>query len=154
MSRRSARKDATVHARPLILLVVGLVAAGLTGCGSSAPPIDPNAPVVLVSAPGDSTSGAAAQIMGPLTLDQDRCAGVDGHLAIWPDGTAWDSEADALKLPDGSRVRVGDVVSGGGGYEAGTSAQRALADTAQRDQCSWDGETAIFNPSSDVTTGT
>jgi hypothetical protein len=132
--------------------VVALVLVGLSGC-SSAPPVDPNAPTVLVSGSGDG-SGAAALIAGPITVDDRRCVGVGEYLVIWPEGTAWDTETDGLRLPNGDVRKVGETVSGGGYYVTGTSAQSSLADIAQRNLCSWEGETAIFNPGSQVESAT
>lgn len=129
--------------------LAGLVLVGLPGCSSAPAPVDPTAPTVLLSGWGDG-SGADAQITGPVTLDEKRCVGIDGHLVIWPQGTSWDSGADALTLPNGNLRRVGDAVSGGGYFIQGTSAQSSLADIEQRTLCAWDGETAIFNPGSDV----
>ena len=126
-----------------------MVLAGMSGCSGAPPPVDPNAPTVLVSGSGDG-SGAAALITGPITVDDRRCLGVGEYLVIWPEGTAWDTEADGLRLPNGDVRRVGEAVTGGGYYVTGTSAQSSLADIAQRDQCSWEGETAIFNPGSEV----
>jgi hypothetical protein len=130
------------------VILVALTLVGLSGC-SSAPPADPNAPTVLVSGSGDG-SGADALIAGPLTVDPRRCVGVGDYLVIWPEGTAWDTEADGLRLPNGDLRKVGEAVTGGGYYVAGTSAQSSLADMQQRERCAWEGETAIFNPGSEV----
>ncbi len=111
--------------------------------------MDSNSSTVLLSGSGDG-SGAAASIAGPVTLDDKRCVGIDRRLVIWPAGTSWDGEANGVRLPNGDVVRVGEAVAGGGYYVTGTSAQSSLADIEQRGRCAWDGETAIFNPGSDV----
>ena len=85
-------------------------------------------------------------------MDYRRCVGVSGFLVIWPEGTTWDSQADALRLPNGELRKVGEEVSGGGGYFTGTGPQSVLADSSQRDRCAWVGETAIFNLGSDIDT--
>ena len=134
----------------LLLGVLIVTVAGFTSGCSSDPPPDPNAPVVLVSPGGDSTSGAAAEVKGAISLDGDRCLRVDGHLVIWPDGTRWDSEADALRLTSGDLAQIGASVSGGGLYVTGPPAQASLAKGQPADRCTWTGEVAIFNPSSTV----
>ncbi|CAN5492857.1 hypothetical protein BH23ACT9_BH23ACT9_25390 [soil metagenome] len=61
----------------------------------------------------------------------------------WPAGTEID-RADPLtiRLPGGSTVKVGEVVSGGGGYHS---------DVAMFPEgCAESGETAIFNASGDI----
>ena len=135
--------------RPLVLVALAL--AGLSGCSTAPAPVDPNAPTVLLSGSGDG-SGADAQITGPVTVDDRRCVGVGEYLVIWPQGTSWDTGADALRLPNGDLRKIGEAVTGGGYYVTGTSAQSSLEDIEQRDRCAWDGETAIFNPGSDVAT--
>jgi hypothetical protein len=85
-------------------------------------------------------------------VDDSRCVGVGEYLVIWPEGTSWDTGADALRLPNGDLRKVGEAVTGGGYYVTGSSAQSSLADIEQRARCAWDGETAIFNPGSEVET--
>jgi hypothetical protein len=131
------------------LVFAAVLVAGLAGCSSGSAPVDPSSPTVLLSGSGDG-SGADASIAGPVTLDDKRCVGIDGRLVIWPAGTTWDGEANGVRLPNGAVVRLGESVAGGGFYVAGASAQSSLADIEQRGRCAWDGETAIFNPGSDV----
>jgi hypothetical protein len=131
------------------VVLVALALTGLSGCSTAPAPIDPDAPTVLVSGSGDG-SGADALITGSVTVDDRRCVGVGDYLVIWPEGTSWDSRADALRLPNGDLRKVGDAVTGAGYYVTGMSAQSSLADVGQRDRCAWDGETAVFNPGSDV----
>jgi hypothetical protein len=132
----------------LAVLLAGSLAFAV-GC-SSEPPVDPDAPVVLVSPAGDSTSCAAAEVRGVLSVDSDRCLRLDGYLVIWPDGTRWDSTANALRLTSGDLARIGTAVSGGGGYATGSVGQGSLAEGQPAERCTWDGEIAIFNRSSEV----
>ena len=79
-------------------------------------------PLIRASLPYDD-GGEDAEVGGVLLL-RDGCLvfeyGEDaafGHLPIiWPGGTSWDAAAEAVVLPDGERVDIGDDVRGGGGY--------------------------------------
>lgn len=131
------------------LVIAAVLMAGLAGCSSEPPAVDPNAPVVLISGPGDG-AGADALVVGSVTVDDARCVGLDGRLTVWPDGTGWDSANDALRLPNGTLVRVGEAVTGGGFYASQEAAQATLADTSQAGRCQWGAEVPVFNPGSDV----
>lgn len=131
------------------LAIVAVLMAGLAGCSSEPRAVDPNAPVVLISGSGDG-AGADALVAGSVTVDDDRCVGLDGRLTIWPEGTTWDSASEALKLPDGTLAGVGESVTGGGFYASQEAAQATLADPNQAGRCQWGAEVAVFNPGSDV----
>ncbi|MEO5664423.1 MAG: hypothetical protein ABIR39_14175 [Nocardioides sp.] len=115
-------------------------------------------PLLVSAAPGVSRGGMDAQIMGEINFD-DGCLLLAGHLVVWPNGTEWDEAATEVVLPNGSRVGVGDAVSGGGGYprvkdfaagkdpygvygDAGTRILRTCAGPT--------GEVAFFNEGSEV----
>ena len=69
----------------------------------------------LLFSGGSSDDGMGALVKGPVTLEEG-CLSVNGHPAIWPRGTVWDSESQVLTLPDGVDVALGEEVTGGGGY--------------------------------------
>lgn len=97
------------------LLVLALVAACSDDSGGDTDPsANGNGPVVAHPAEGDG-SGASALIEGPLTMSSG-CLLVSEFPVVWPYGTTWDSETQAVRLSDGQVVALGDRVSGGGGY--------------------------------------
>ena len=69
----------------------------------------------LLLSRGSSDAGMAAEVEGPLTLDEG-CLRVGEYPAIWPERIAWDSLRQVLTLPDGVDIALGEQVSGGGGY--------------------------------------
>lgn len=131
------------------LAIVAVLMTGLAGCSSEPLAVDPNAPAVLISGSGDG-AGADALVTGSVTVDDASCVGLDGRLAVWPDGTGWDSANDALRLPNGTLVRVGESVTGGGFYASQEAAQATLADPNQAGRCQWGAEVPVFNPGSAV----
>jgi hypothetical protein len=63
------------------------------------------------------SSGMDAVVGG--TLDyRDGCLLLGGDVVVWPDGTEWDAEREAVRLDDGTVLHVGDTVLGGGGMAA------------------------------------
>jgi hypothetical protein len=60
------------------------------------------------------TAGMDARVGGTLEYDGE-CLLLGENPVVWPDGTAWDEEEQAVRLDDGSLVHVGDQVFGGGG---------------------------------------
>lgn len=70
---------------------------------------------------------------------------------IWPYGTTWDAEAQAVRLSDGQVVALGDGVSGGGGYpylsDLGTESAEPLADCPTNNY----EEVAMFNAEEQIT---
>jgi hypothetical protein len=92
----------------------------------------------------------SAEISGPITIDAQGCVRLGERLALWPDGTGWDSEADQLRLPGGALVARGQSVVGGGGEVPGSIARAALAEGQPLDRCDWAGTVAMFNPGSSV----
>lgn len=59
-------------------------------------------------------SGMEAIVGGVLEYDGE-CVLLSGDPVVWPDGTEWDADEEAVRLDDGTLVQVGDSVSGGGG---------------------------------------
>jgi hypothetical protein len=91
----------------------------------------------------------AALIRGPVRLTGD-CLFIGNDPVIWPTGTTWDDEADAVVLNDGTVVAVGATVSGGGGSLSAADVAEVfneeLADAVRA--CAPDGRPAasVFNP--------
>jgi hypothetical protein len=132
------------------LLVLALVAAcaddgsGDVGSGSNG-----SGPVVAHPDRGDG-SGTDALIEGAVTLS-GGCLLVGEFPVVWPYGTTWDAQAQAVRLSDGQVVALGDRVSGGGGYpylsDLGTELAEPLADCPTNKY----GEVAMFNAGEQIT---
>lgn len=79
------------------------------------------------------------------------CLLVGEFPVVWPHGTTWDGDAQAVRLPDGQVVALGDRVSGGGGYPYLSDLEpefaEPLADCPTNDY----GEVAMFNAGGQVT---
>lgn len=94
----------------LALLLCGVLGACT---GNDWDDVTADGPLLLSS--GSSDEGMAAEVAGPVTLDEG-CLSVGEYPAIWPAGTVWDSQREVLTLPDGVEVALGEEVTGGGGY--------------------------------------
>lgn len=70
---------------------------------------------------------------------------------VWPYGTTWDEDAQAVRLSDGRVVALGDRVSGGGGYpylsDLRSEFAKPLADCPTNEY----GEVAMFNAGERIT---
>ena len=135
------------------LLVLALVAACADdGSGDVDSRSNGSGPVVAHPDKGDG-SGTDALIEGPLTLSSG-CLLVGEFPVVWPYGTTWDAEAQAVRLSDGQVVALGDQVSGGGGYPylsgLGTEFAEPLADCPTNKY----GEVAMFNAGEQITVTT
>ena len=117
--------------------------------------ISVDGPVVSYDAPWLSfgSSGLDALLGGELEIT-DGCVYLSGNPVRWPDGTSWDEDESAVRLSDGTLVREGDSVSGGGGSFGGpedagffedSATARALADCREAGD-----EVAIFNGKEDL----
>lgn len=111
-------------------------------------PSGSNGPVVAHSA--GSSDGASAMIEGPLTMSKG-CLLVGDYPVVWPHGTTWDADQDAVILPDGQVAAVGDRVSGGGGYPYLSDLAPELADPLADCPTNEYGEIAAFNASEQIT---
>lgn len=132
------------------LLVLALVAACADdGSGDVDSGSNGSGPVVAHPDRGDG-SGTDALIEGPLTLS-GGCLLVGEFPVVWPYGTTWDAQAQAVRLSDGQVVALGDRVSGGGGYpnlsDLGTEFAEPLADCPTNKY----GEVAMFNAGEQIT---
>lgn len=132
------------------VLLVALVAAcgdgDRTGVDSSS---IGNGPVVGHPAKGDGV-GMTALIDGLLTMSQG-CLLVGEFRVVWPYGTTWDAEAQAVRLSDSQVVALGDRVRGGGGFlhlsDLGTEFAEPLADCPTNQY----EEVAMFNAEEQLT---
>jgi hypothetical protein len=82
---------------------------------------DAAVPRVWAQEPAPTDEGFQAEVRGTLTYDATQdCFLLDlegiQYPVVWPAGTVGTSDGPGVVLPDGSTLRVGDVVSGGGGY--------------------------------------
>ncbi|WP_243056261.1 hypothetical protein [Nocardioides sp. SR21] len=133
-----------------ILLFVTLVAA----CGDDeSAGVDSgsngNGPVV---AHPDEGNGDAMQalIEGTLTLSKG-CLLVGEYPVIWPHGTTWDAESQAVELSDGQVIAGGDRVRGGGGYPYLSDLHAHFAEPLADCPTNKWGEIAVFNADEQVT---
>lgn len=107
--------------------------------------------IVLTSPPaGFDRAGMAALVAGKVTVGNDGCVGLDGRTTVWPDGTRWSTEQDALLLPDGARAPVGATVTGGGGFLPPGEGITAVQDAGSAGSCTWSDEVPVFNRSSEI----
>jgi hypothetical protein len=104
------------------LAVVGqmVLVLALSGCGSSTgAAVD--GPVMRHPERSNSQAGMDAEVRGVLQLD-GRCLYVsleevgERYPIVWPAGTRWDADNQAVIAPGGQSMAIGDEVYGGGGY--------------------------------------
>lgn len=143
-----------IAVKHLRLAAASLLCLALTACGGDASAdvassTNGTNPVVAHPAAGDG-SGLDALIEGPLTMS-GGCLLVGEFPVVWPHGTTWDADAQAVQLSDGQVIALGDRVSGGGGYrhlsDLGPEFAEPLADCPTNEY----GEVAIFNAGEQVT---
>lgn len=139
-----------VRPAPASLLFLALVAA----CGGydSADVVsssDGTGPVVAHPSEGDG-SGNGALIEGPLTMSSG-CLLVGESPVIWPHGTTWDAEGQAVRLSDGQVVALGDRVSGGGGFPYSSALGPEFAQPLVGCPTNKFGEVAMFNAGEQIT---
>ena len=136
----------------VVLALLGFIGAwrvwGKAGISVDGPVVSYDAPWVSFGA-----SGLDALIGGELELT-GACVYLSGSPVRWPDGTSWNEEEAAVELADGTLVREGDSVSGGGGSFGGpedadffedSATARALADCREPGD-----EVSIFNGTEDL----
>lgn len=141
-------KHLRLAAAPVLLLAL-VAACGDDDSADADSSSNGNGPVVAHPAKGDG-SGMEALIEGPLTLT-NGCLLVGEFPVVWPYGTTWDAETEAVRLSDGQVAALGDRVSGGGGYpylsDLGTEFAEPLADCPTNEY----EEVAMFNAQEQVT---
>jgi hypothetical protein len=83
-----------------------------------------------------SEDGAAAEVKGRLELDGE-CLYIaldevgERFPIVWPTGTTWDPEDQAVIGSEGTRMAVGSQVYGGGGYSKVEEVERLLGADAK-----------------------
>ena len=92
----------------------------IAGCDSSGSP-GVDGPVMRYPEPSSSQEGMTAEVRGVLELDGE-CLYValdevgERYPIVWPAGTRWDADNQAVVTSRGETMPVGDEVYGGGGY--------------------------------------
>jgi hypothetical protein len=74
-------------------------------------------------------------------------SGEDRYPVVWPAGTTIADDRSSLKLVDGTEVRPGDHVSGGGGYFNEKAVEAVLGTALVVPESCWGktDEMAVFN---------
>lgn len=125
-------------ARHLLCALIAVATAWTGGCaGSPGATAVPELREALPVTP-------SAQLQGRLSQPSPGCWLLDDALALWPPGT---SERGAeLHLPDGRKLKAGEMFAGGGG-EIPTSEITRLASVPKldKDACRYD-RAVIVNP--------
>jgi hypothetical protein len=98
---------------------------------------------------GNSGGGFDAQVQGELRYDKTFDCFLleqDGisYPVVWPVGTKGTADGPGVDLADGTTVRIGQQVSGGGGYH---QAGAYMGDVVVPPECiPSSGEVAVYNP--------
>jgi hypothetical protein len=131
------------RAHVALVVLIPIVTLGACSESESAKVIDTADVAVLVAAP--ARGGDDAAIGGEVTV-VDGCLGIDDAVAVWPFGTeVTDRNGPLIDVPGLGKVRVGDHVTGAGGYLSATSEGReGLAPTVP-DTCK-DRSLVAFRP--------
>lgn len=101
--------------------------------GTAAAPASTTTPAAEDSFPEGTIDGPVMRYLPPLT-DESDMAEIRGTLVlegdcllvdspwdtrfpvVWPAGTTWDAEGEAVVLHSGERFEIGSEIRGGGGY--------------------------------------
>ena len=139
-------------------LVVAIASCGEPSSSTGSSAVD--GPVIRYPEAEPGVDGADAEVRGRLDLDGDclYVAALDEvgerYPVVWPAGTAWDAEAQAVVGPSDERMPVGSEVHGGGGFFYLEDVERLLGAEAEAlaGRCvdNTDGEIAIVNNSDDA----
>ena len=134
----------------LLAIIAAICAAALSGCSGGV-----DGPVV---GGNRSLSGEDAAVSGEVVIE-GRCLylripDTDQRFpVVWPHGTSWDDSDSAIVLSDGTLIREGDVVSGGGGYHSEDFDHYTNAEGVSRlGECvdNTYGEVAVFNSGGEI----
>lgn len=79
------------------------------------------------------------------------CLLVGEYPVVWPYGTTWDAEAEAVRLSDGQVVALGNRVSGGGGYPHLPDLEAEFAEPLTDCPTNQFKEVAMFNAGDQIT---
>lgn len=139
-----------------LALALALAACGDDSDAGASTEVD--GPVMRYPEASASEEGSAAEVRGTLELDGD-CLYVfleevdERYPVVWPAGTTWDAEEEAVVSPSGVRMAVGTDVSGGGGYHPVDDVERLVGPDAEalaaRCVDNTYGEIALVNNSAD-----
>lgn len=142
-------------------VVAGLVVA-VAACGEPSSSTDSSVvdgPVIRYAEATSGGDSSDAEVRGRLELDGD-CLYValdevgERYPIVWPAGTAWDAEEQAVVSPSTARMPVGSEVYGGGGYFFVEDVKRLLGAEAEAlaGRCvdNTDGEIAFVNNGDDA----
>jgi hypothetical protein len=145
--------------RPIAAAVV-LVALDAVACGGSdTAPLATDvgvAPRVFRQDPSPTLEGEGALVHGTLGYDVEHgCFVVESegiaYPVVWPAETEGVADGPGVELPDGLVIRMGDDVSGGGGFHQAGDGDVARFDIPAHCVPST-GEVALFNANGRVTT--
>lgn len=95
------------------IAVGGLVASDWSS--RSFPLFSDAEPKDIIALPEPIDEGPAGEVDGQLG-GSVPCFTLDGDVAIFPAGTAWNPKREGIVLDDGRFVAIGGRISGGGGY--------------------------------------
>lgn len=118
LENSSAQRGRTARRLAVVLHLALVVSA----CGEE--PSDPvsfvDGPIIVDAEPDDGGTDAGAGgtiglVDGCLIMFEDHESSDDPIGVEWPPGTTWDDAANAVVLPDGRVVNIGDFIVGGGG---------------------------------------
>ena len=152
--------DAAHSVRGRVSLGLLAAALGVAACGGSESAVD--GPVMRYPTSGGGGDQMGAEIRGVVQIDGDWLylsfdeVGERSPI-LWPAGTTWDVEAQAVVLPNGETVSHGDEVEGGGGYLDVGAVERlaggTAADLARECVDNTYGEIAVVNNVDDAIGG-
>ena len=153
-----SRPPAGEHAKPLTLVLSLSGSLLLSACGAVASSAV-DGPVMRYPNRTFSSGGMAAEIAGVLDLENgclylvpDEVA--DRYPILWPKGTRWNADIEAVITADGVELQLGDEVWGGGGYLYVDDVRRLAGDEAAglAERCldNTFGEVAVVNNQRDA----
>lgn len=105
----------------------------------------------VIRTEGATQANLTAVVSGLLTYN-GKYVGLDGHPAVWPQGTAWDLDGQRLRLASGETVGLGERVTGSGGYIS-VDGVRALFGDVVAETCGEVDEVRVFNPGQPIAAG-
>lgn len=99
-----------------VVLVLGVVTglAATVGRGG----LEVHGPIVVSERSwwsGFTPSGGLDAVVAGVLAWDGECLLLSGSPVVWPHGTRWDSDRQVLRF-EGGEARIGDHVSGGGGW--------------------------------------
>jgi hypothetical protein len=155
--RRRARsmRRGTWAAAAVTVMIAGTVAVVANVYDDDSPVVagpSGEVPTVWVREPTPPGDGLAARVGGFLTRDAEHdCflvgAGDDTYPVVWPAGSVGTADGPGVVLPGGEIARVGDLVTGDGGYIPGVVDEYGIPAACR----SANGDVVVYNPNAEVT---